>query len=289
MGNLKTVIIGSNGQLGTDLLRVFDETDIIAVTHQDLDITDADGVDAFMKETAPSAVVNTAAYHHTGKCEANPVNAFEVNAVGALNLARACERSKSLLVHVSTDYVFDGDKCTPYVETDPAVPLSVYGLSKLAGELAVMSYCPENYVLRTCGLYGLVPCRAKGDNFITKIRRLAAEKGEVTVVDDEIVTPTWTFSFARQIKRLCDERPAPFGLTHASDEGQCSWYEFTREIFELTSTKATLKRASVDDFPTELRRPRYSVLENAVLKSAGANIMEDWRESLARYLELAKS
>jgi dTDP-4-dehydrorhamnose reductase len=205
MGNLKTVIIGSNGQLGTDLLRVFDETDIIAVTHQDLDITDADGVDAFMKETAPSAVVNTAAYHHTGKCEANPVNAFEVNAVGALNLARACERSKSLLVHVSTDYVFDGDKCTPYVETDPAVPLSVYGLSKLAGELAVMSYCPENYVLRTCGLYGLVPCRAKGDNFITKIRRLAAEKGEVTVVDDEIVTPTWTFSFARHIKRLCDE------------------------------------------------------------------------------------
>ncbi len=289
MNKRKTVIIGGNGQLGTDLLRAFEGSELLALTHQDLDITDANRVDAFIRETAPSAVVNTAAFHHTGKCERSPVKAFEVNAAGPLNLARACERSSSLLVHISTDYVFDGEKRSPYVETDAISPLNVYGLSKAAGELAVINYCPNNYVLRTCGLYGLVPCRAKGDNFITKIRRVAAEKGEVTVVDDEIVTPTWTFSLAQQIKRLCDERPAPFGITHATDEGECSWYEFTREIFKLTSTQAILKRASVGDFPVDLRRPRYSVLENASLKSAGANVMGDWKESLARYLELAES
>ena len=281
-------IVGSNGQLGSDLVRVFGDEDIVSLTHADLDITDAAGVDSFMAETLPSAVVNTAAFHDTGKCEKMPSEAFEVNAVGALNLARACERSSSLLVHLSTDYVFNGVKAAPYVEGDAVSPLNVYGLSKAASELAVSNYCPESYVVRTSGLYGASPCRGKGSNFVTQVRAIAAEKGEVTVVDDQVVTPTWTYSLARQIERLCDERTVPFGIVHASDEGSCSWYEFTEAIFALTGTCATIHRASVDDYPSTIRRPRYSVLDNAVLDSARANVMEDWHESLARYLKLVE-
>lgn len=282
----KVVIVGSNGQLGSDLLDVFAAGDVLALTHRDLEITDADAVGTLVRDARPAAVINAAAFHDTSECETSPAKAFEVNSVGALNLARACASSGSLLVHVSTDYVFDGLKGAPYVETDRVAPLNAYGLSKAAGELAVLNYCEAHYVVRTSGLYGLVPCRGKGDNFVTKIRRAALERGEVTVVDDEIVTPTWTATLARQIKLLCDERPVAFGLVHASDEGECSWYEFTEEIFRLTSTTATLTRASVAEYPSTIRRPRYSVLGNRVLESGSVNVMTEWKESLARYLAL---
>jgi dTDP-4-dehydrorhamnose reductase len=285
MPNYKTIIIGSNGQLGTDLLRCFTDN-VLALTHDDLEITNSTDVITLMRDVRPSVVVNTAAFHHTARCEEQPAKAYEVNAVGAVNLAKACELVNAVLVHISTDYVFDGAKGSPYVETDPVNPLSVYGLSKAAGEVAVASYCPKHYVVRTCGLYGRVPCRAKGDNFITKIRRLARDREEVTVVNDEIVTPTWTLSLARQIRRLCDEDSfVRYGIVHASDEGQCSWYEFTEEIFRLTGTVAGLKPVSVKVSPVDIRRPHYSVLENRALKDAGANVMRSWQDSLARYLK----
>lgn len=287
MAEARIVIIGSNGGLGSDLVRVFPENEILPVTHQDLEITDERAVEAFFERARPTVVVNTAAYHHTAKCEEHPDRSFAVNAIGPLNLAKACAPIDSLLIHVSTDYVFDGNKGAPYVEEDNVSPLNVYGLSKAAGELAVLNYCPRHYVVRSCGLYGLVPCRAKGDNFITKILNLAAEKGEVTVVNDEMITPTWTFSLAKQIHRLCSAESVPYGIVHASDEGECSWYDFTAEIFRLSCVKADLKSCSVEEARPAIRRPRYSVLENRVLKQAGANIMGDWKESLAEYLRVA--
>lgn len=283
MPHNKTVIIGSNGQLGTDLLECF-TTNVVAVTHADLEITNANDVIALMRELRPSVVVNTAAFHNTPRCEAQPVKAYEVNAVGALNLAKACELVDATLVHLSTDYVFDGVKNSPYVETDRVNPLSVYGLSKAAGEVAVAAYCPKHYVVRTCGLYGRVPSRAKGENFITKIRRLAQDRGEVAVVNDEFVTPTWTFSLARQIRRLCDDDSVRYGIVHGSNGGQCSWFEFTQEIFRLTGTTAGLKPVSATTSTMDIRRPRYSVLDNRVLKDAGADIMESWQDALAGYI-----
>jgi dTDP-4-dehydrorhamnose reductase len=281
----KTIVIGCNGQLGTDLLRCFSEN-VVALTHDDLEITNANDVVALFRDVKPSLVVNTAAFHQTARCDQYPAKAYEVNAVGAVNLAKACELVDALLVHISTDYVFDGAKGAPYVETDPVRPLSVYGLSKAAGEAAVMNYCRRHYVVRSCGLYGRVPSRAKGDNFITKVLRTAQNLGEVTVVDDEIVTPTWTLSLARQIRRLCEaESSIRYGIVHASDEGQCSWYEFTAEIFRLTRTAAVLKPVSVAESRPDVRRPRYSVLENRALNDARANIMQTWRSSLAQYLE----
>src|SRR3990170_4989945 len=284
----KTIVIGSNGQLGTDLLQCFNEN-VIALTHADLEITDANRVLSLVRDVGPSVVLNTAAFHQTARCEAQPAKAYEINAVGALNLAKACESVDAVLVHFSTDYVFDGAKSSPYVETDPVDPLSVYGLSKAAGEAAVATYCPKHYVVRSCGLYGRVPSRAKGDNFVTKIRRLAAERGEVTVVDDEIATPTWTYSLARQIRRLLDDDGVRYGVVHASSGGQCSWYEFTEEIFRLTGTTATMNPVSVAAAAPDIRRPRYSVLDNRALKDAGADVMESWQDALAGYLESIES
>ena len=288
MLNNKTIVIGSNGQLGTDLLRCFSEN-VVAVTHADLEITNANQVVAFMRDVRPSVVLNTAAFHQTARCEAHPAKAYEVNAVGAVNLAKACESVDAVLVHFSTDYVFDGDKNSPYVETDSVNPLSVYGLSKAAGEAAVATYCRKHYVVRSCGLYGRVPSRAKGDNFVTKIRRLAGERGEVSVVNDEVVTPTWTFSLARQIRRLLEDDSVRYGVVHASSGGQCSWYEFTEEIFRLTGTTSRLKPVSVAASAPDIRRPRYSVLDNRALKDAGADVMEGWQDSLAGYLTSIES
>jgi dTDP-4-dehydrorhamnose reductase len=288
MPNNKTIVIGSNGQLGTDLLQCFREN-VVGVTHADLEIANANQVLALMHDVRPSVVLNTAAFHQTAKCEAQPAKAYEVNAVGAVNLAKACESVGAVLVHFSTDYVFDGAKSNPYVETDPVNPLSVYGLSKAAGEAAVATYCPKHYVIRSCGLYGRVPSRAKGDNFVTKIRRLAGERGEVTVVNDEIATPTWTYSLARQIRRLLDDDSVRFGVVHASSGGQCSWYEFTEEIFRLTGTTARLNPVSVAVAAPDIRRPRYSVLDNRALKDAGADVMEKWQDSLAGYLKSIES
>lgn len=284
MRHNKTVIIGSNGQLGTDLLACFTDN-VVPLTHSDVEITNANDVVALMREIRPSVVVNTAAFHNTPRCEEHPVKAYEVNAVGAINLAKACDLVDAVLVHVSTDYVFDGAKSCPYVETDRVNPLSVYGLSKAAGEAGVASYCPKHYVVRTCGLYGRVPSRAKGDNFITKICRVARDRGEVTVVNDEFVTPTWTFSLARQIRRLCEDDSVRYGVVHGSNGGQCSWYEFTKEIFRLTGTTAGLQPVSVTASAVDIRRPRYSVLDNRVLKDAGADVMESWQDALAGYMK----
>jgi len=285
----RVVVIGSNGQLGTDLMKVFGDADATGLMHADLEITDSGQVLEVLGRLRPSYVVNTAAYHRTDSCEQNVERAFEVNAGGALNLARACQALRSTLVHVSTDYVFDGAKGLPYTEEDPVRPLSVYGISKVAGEHAVGSYCERHYIVRSSGLYGLVPCRAKGDNFITKILKTARERGKVRVVTDEVATPTWTYSLAVQIERLCRDRGVPFGVVHATDEGECSWYDFTAEIFRLTGTRAELEPAKVSDFPAAVPRPSYSVLENRVLKRAGANVVRDWRDSLAAYLRLSST
>lgn len=284
----KVLIIGSNGQLGSDLMRVFADQDVTGVTHAEFDITDPKQVESIVS-AKPSVVVNTAAYHRTEGCEENPETAFRVNTLGPLDLARACETAGSLLIHISTDYVFDGAQKSPYVEADRVNPLNVYGISKVAGELAVSAYCSRHYIVRTSGLYGSVPCRAKGENFVAKMLRIATEKDAVTVVTDEVLTPTWTYALAQQIECLCSSNAVPFGLIHATAEGECSWYEFAQEIFSAAEVKVRLLPASVKSFPAKVARPHYSVLENKVLKEAGASVLPHWRESLREYLKSHRS
>ena len=278
----RVVVLGSTGQLGSDLVEAFAREDVRGLAHEDLEIGDAKAVRDALGRLRPDVVVNTAAFHNVPRCETEPERAFALNAIAPGRLARVCRELGAHLVHVSTDYVFDGAKRAPYVETDRPNPLNVYAVSKLAGEYAVLNHGGNHQVVRSSGLYGLRPCRAKGGNFIDTMFKAARERDEVQVVDDEVLTPTFTADLAAQIRLLALEGPP--GLYHATNQGSCSWYEFARMIFDLAALRTPLRPTSVKEFASPVRRPVYSVLENAALQAIGLDRMRPWREALADYL-----
>jgi len=252
------------------------------LAHEDMDIGDDAAVGRVLEELRPRIVVNTAAFHNVPACETDAERAYALNAVAPRRLARVCKAVGARLVHVSTDYVFDGAKQAPYVETDRTMPLNVYGTSKLAGEHEVLAADGNHQVVRSSGLYGLRPCRAKGGNFIDTMYRVASQQPEVRVVNDEVLTPTFTADLAAQIRTLALDGPP--GLYHATNQGSCSWYEFARAIFDLGSLATPLRPTSVKDFAAPVRRPFYSVLENAALAAAGLDRMRHWRDALGDYM-----
>jgi dTDP-4-dehydrorhamnose reductase len=228
-------------------------------------------------------IVNTAAMHNVEKCEDDPIKSFQVNGLGARNLSLIANELDSTLFYLSTDYVFDGSKMAPYVESDYPLPLNAYGNSKLAGESFVRSIAKKHFVVRVSGLYGANPCRAKGgNNFVKLMLRLGKERDEVRVVDDEVLTPTYTMDIARQIVAMTDMDA--YGLYHATAQGSCSWYRFAAKIFELSGIQIKLSIAGPDEFPIKVPRPKYSVLENAGLTALGMDLMPDWQDGLKRYL-----
>jgi dTDP-4-dehydrorhamnose reductase len=282
---MKVAVIGANGQLGSDLVVAFSENgdSVCGLEHTDMEISDLPSVTRVLENVRPQVIVNTAAMHHVENCEREPEKAFVANALGPKNLALVARELGAVLVHLSTDYVFDGSKRSPYVEEDNPQPLNAYGITKLAGEHFVRATTPKHFVVRTSGLYGKNPCRAKGGlNFIELMLKLARERGEVRVVDSEMVTPTSTAELAQQIVLL--SRSDGYGLYHATAEGSCSWYEFAREIFAITETPVRLKIAAPDEFPAKVARPKYSVLENRALKSRGLNAFKPWSDALHKYL-----
>ena len=285
---MRVTIIGANGQLGTDLAHAFDRdgATVIGLTHADVEITNLHSVSQVLREQQPDVIVNTAALHHVETCEREPEKAFAVNAIGPRNLALAAREFDAVLVHVSTDYVFDGRQATPYRETDVPRPLNAYGTTKLAGEHFVQATTEKHFVVRTSGLYGKQPCRGKGGlNFVELMLKLGRERGTVRVVDSERVSPTSTEDLARQIVAL--SRSKSYGLYHATAEGSCSWFEFAREIFSATGTRVNLQVASANEFPAKVPRPSYSVLENQALKTLGLNLLKPWQEALQEYLGVA--
>jgi dTDP-4-dehydrorhamnose reductase len=281
------VVIGATGGLGSDCVRAFAADGVVGLGHGDVDITDATAVATVLARHTPRIVVNTAAFHNVPRCETEPEAAYRVNAIAPRWLAQECAKHGARLVHVSTDYVFDGTKAAPYVETDRPNPLNVYAQSKLAGEYAVLSTDGGHQVVRSSGLYGLQPCRAKGGNFIDTMYKLAREKPEVRVVDDEVLTPTFNADLAAQIRLLA--REAAPGLYHATNGGQCSWYEFARAIFELGGLTTPLQPTTVKEFAAPVKRPFYSVLDNAALRVQGLDRMRPWREALADYMAQRRS
>jgi dTDP-4-dehydrorhamnose reductase len=282
---MKIAVLGANGQLGSDCVAVFKEAghDVAALTHAEVEVADTEGLERSLAACAPEVVVNTAAFHNVEKCEQEPDRAFAVNAIGARSLARLSNDINFLLVHISTDYVFDGAKNAPYVETDVAKPLNVYGVSKLAGERFIETIARRFFNVRVSGIYGSNPCRAKGgNNFVKLMLKLAKERGEVKVVDDEFVSPTYTPDAARQILRLLPH--SDYGTVHTTANGSCSWHEFADAIFNLSKTKVNLLRAKSSDFPAKVPRPKYSVLDHAQLKKWDIDVMPHWRASLSSYL-----
>jgi dTDP-4-dehydrorhamnose reductase len=282
---MNIAVIGSNGQLGSDVVDAFRAQghEVRALTHADIELSNLESVRSGLSSQPPHLVVNAAAMHHVENCEQDPQKAFAVNAIGARNLAVVTRDLGTTLIHVSTDYVFDGNKGEPYVESDTPLPLNVYGNSKLTGEHFVRTLNPKHFVLRTSALYGKNPCRAKGGlNFVDLMLKLAGERGRVRVVDSEFVSPTAAADVARQIVALsaCDA----YGLYHASAEGACSWYEFAREIFSIADIDVKLEVASPTEFPAKVPRPSYSVLENRELKNRRLNLFEPWQAGLKNYL-----
>jgi dTDP-4-dehydrorhamnose reductase len=282
---MNVAVLGANGQLGRDVAAAFSAQGhtVTSLTHEQVEVATQDSVRAALEGIRPNLVVNTAAFHNVEKCEADPALAFAVNGMGARNVAQVSDALGATLIHISTDYVFDGLKGTPYTEDDRANPLNVYGNTKLSGENFVQTTNPRHFVVRVSAIYGENPCRAKGGlNFVELMLKLSHEKPELRVVDDEFVTPTPTAQIAGQLVEL--SRSSHYGLYHATAEGSCSWYEFAAAIFELTGTKVRLERARPGEFPAKVPRPRYSVLENAALKSKALNIFTHWRDGLENYL-----
>lgn len=282
---MKVAIIGADGQLGTDICLEFLKTnnEIIQLTEKDLDISNLQMVSKVLDSVRPDILINTAAFHHVEKCQENPIRAFEVNALGAKNLAILSLKNNIRLIHISTDYVFDGLKKKPYIETDRPVPLNVYGNTKLSGELFIESIASRYVILRSSGLYGHSPCLGKGGlNFVDLMLKLSKEKNEIRVVDHEVLTPTSTVEVARQIVKISNSDL--HGLCHATAEGQCSWYEFAKEIFRLKKIQINLNIAGANEFPAKVPRPFYSVLENKVLKTNQLNIFKSWQDGLKEYL-----
>ena len=279
----KVVLIGANGQLGSELAKIFFDHDLVPLTHTDLDIADAKGIEKVLGQHSPDLILNTAAYHRVDECEEFPARAYEVNALAVRHLAQWAKAHQAVLLHVSTDYVFDGCLRRPYTEADPPAPLSAYAVSKLAGEYFIRAILDRHVIVRTCGLYGIAGSSGKGGNFVETMLRLATEGKEIRVVDDQVLTPTSAKELARKVRRLVET--GAYGLYHITNNGACSWYEFAAAIFELSGLTPRLEPTTSAAFGARANRPAYSVLDNAKLRSLGMDDLRDWRDALAEYLD----
>jgi len=280
------LVLGATGQLGADVVDAFRSAgwDVVGLGHGDVDVADGPAVLAAVLAARPSLVVNTAAFHHLDRCEEDQPSAYAVNAIGARNVAVAAADTGAALIHISTDYVFDGAKGSPYEESDLPGPLNVYGASKVAGEYLVQAICPRALVVRTSGLYGPRPCRAKGGlNFPRLMLKLAREKGELTVVTDEVVGPTYTPDLARQLVALADTNG--YGIVHATGVGEVSWHAFAAETLRLAGVSGVpIHEATAATMVRKVRRPAYSILAHRRLQELDVMVMRPWQEALAEYV-----
>lgn len=269
------LVVGANGMLGQDLMALLGER-ARGVDLAEIDITSLESVERVLKALRPSVVVNCAAYTDVDGCEANVETAMQVNGEGVGYLAMVTREIGARLVQVSTDYVFDGSKGSPYEEYDPPKPLSIYGESKLAGEMNA-SFNPDHLIVRTQWLYGL-----HGKNFVETMIRLAGEKDELSVVDDQTGSPTWTVDLARAIVALIDRQCS--GIYHAANSGFCTWNDFARAIFEECGLKVNVKGMTTDELNRPARRPLYSTLDCSRLAQDTGFIPQPWRQALQSYL-----
>lgn len=279
----KVLIFGSEGQLGYDLTRVFNQGyNVVALSHKDADVTDHEAVSAIVEREKPDFVINATAYNKVEAAETEKDKAFSINKEAVGNMAKAAEAVGAVFVHVSSDYVFDGSKDF-YTEDDIPKPLNSYGLSKLGGEELVKASSANYYLIRTSSVFGAKESGQK-KNFVVQMVTKAREGQQLRVVSDQIMSPTFSYDLAVKIKELI-EKPAPFGLYHITNQGSCSWYEFTVKILELMNLKAEIAPISAEESGTKVNRPKKSVLKNLRLEKEGLTVMSTWQDALQRYLK----
>lgn len=279
---MKILITGSNGQLGIELNRQlcsnYKSYEVIKTDRESMDITNLESVEKFIIDNKVDVVINCAAHTAVDLCESDIDNAYKINAIGSRNLAITCEKIGAKLVQVSTDYVFDGNGNRPYREDDLTCPNSIYGSSKLMGEKFVKEFCSKYFIVRTAWLYG------EGNNFVRTMLKLAENNKELNVVNDQIGSPTSTVDLAKVIIDLM--KTEHYGTYHGTCEGQCSWYDFAKKIFEIKNIDIKLNAVTSQEFKRPAPRPAYSVLDNFMLKLVGLNSFINWEQSLQEYLNI---
>ncbi len=280
---MKILLIGATGQLGGDLARNNPGHEIVAPGREELDLARHGEAGRSIEKLRPDTVINCAAFHNVPKCEEEPAQAFLVNCVAVRDLAAACAAQGARFITFSSDYVFGGPRSEPWREDDKPAPLQVYGISRLAGELAALANAPQQaVVIRTCGLYGRSGARSKGGNFVDGRVADARAGKRIEMASEQVVAPTSTDDLSRAVFALLEKSPPP-GLYHLVNEGACSWYEFTREIVRLAGGKSEVVPVDRGGRTGNMRRPLYSVLANTRARALGVTL-RPWREALADYL-----
>lgn len=280
---MKILLLGSSGMLGNDCKEVLSsDNEIIAPDREELDITSWDGVIEKMQKVSPDIVLNCAAFTDVDACEKEHFRVRKTNLEGPRNLAQGCARYNCKVIHISSDYVFDGRKGVPqpYFEDDPIEPLSAYGQSKYESEVAIKENAPNYIILRSGWLYGI-----KGENFIKSIlnKTVGKKRKTLTIVNDQFASPTWSYRLALQIKELIEHDAK--GTYHATAEGYCTPFEFAQYVFDRLKLKILLEPSSLSAYKSKAKRPVNCILENRLLKKQGLNVMVNWKEDANAFLE----
>lgn len=286
---MRVLIIGSNGQLGSDLVSEFQQKtpfDIITLNREDLNLENLDQIKSVINKLEFDILVNCASYHITDEVERNSDLAFKVNSSAVECLAQCCKQKNAILYHYSTDYIFGGDetKKSPYSELDPPSPINIYGSSKLLGENLAKITSRNVVIIRVASLFGLKGSRGKGGNFIETILSLSKKKSEIEVVDDQIMSPTYTKDVARITLKLADNKVTN-GTYHLVNSGSASWYQLAQKIIQLTKSKLAITPISSLDYKTVAKRPKFSVLDNSKIQNHFSITLRSWDEALYSYLK----
>lgn len=292
---MKIIITGAKGQLGTQLINIIKESkseigsiderylssEIIGIDIEELDISNLEQVIDFVCKENPDIIINPAAYTNVDGCESNEDLAYKVNSLGARNLAIAAEQAGAKLVHVSTDYVFEGNGTKPYKEYDVPNPVGVYGKTKYLGEQYIREFSSKHFIIRTAWLYGY-----NGGNFVKTIMKAAKERGKLQVVNDQRGNPTNAEDLAHHILKiaLSDE----YGIYHCTGEGECSWYDFACKIVEMSNIECIVEPCSSEQYKRAAKRPEYSSLDNMMLRCSVGNEMRNWEEALEQFIQKVK-
>lgn len=282
---MKILIIGKTGQLGRVLIEdaVVSGHEVFAPLKQELDISSDDAFMDAMKHYNPEVVINTAAFHNVPLCEVEPIKAFQLNCIAVKKMAEISQDFNSWFVSFSTDYVFGGEKRSPYIESDVPNPLQIYGLSKLAGEYAALSY-ENSIIIRTCGLYGMQGASTKGGNFVDNRIKDSKQNTRIEISNDQTVSPTYSGDLSKAVLHLISHPSKKKGIYHLVNEGYCTWYEFTKEIFKSAGISTEVIPVDRKGKTGDMRRPLFSALKNESAKKMGI-VLPHWKEGLHEYLE----
>lgn len=282
---MKILLLGANGQLGQDIQKIApDNVEIEAITRNQLDISELNSISDFLANKSFDVLVNCTSYHKTDEVESNAKKAFDINAFAVKAMAKACENSGARFIHISTDYVFGGDKHdSPLTENAMPAPLNVYGASKLMGENLAKANCVDTVIFRVASLFGTAGASGKGGNFVETMIRFGKEKGHLKVVNDQYMSPTSTLDIADILFKFLSAN-GPAGTYNVVNSGQASWYEFAKKIIEKSGVNATVDPVPATEYPTPALRPSYSVLSNKKVGDIIQQNIPTWETALERYL-----